>query len=54
MLAVIRYSGEKRPILIDEIHKIKELLEEIHDNMYKGQVFSEKGLCIKILMIFQC
>ncbi|KAI1729747.1 utp14 protein [Ditylenchus destructor] len=33
-LAVIRYSGEKRPISFAEIHKIKDLLEEIHSNMY--------------------
>jgi hypothetical protein len=35
-IAVLRYNGEKRPILLNELcEKVKELLEEIHFGMFK-------------------
>lgn len=36
VLAVIRYSGEKRPLEFENLtNSIEELLEQIHQNMYK-------------------
>jgi hypothetical protein len=35
-IAVLRYNGEKRPILLNELcDKVKELLDEIHHGMFK-------------------